>query len=239
MATKGWDKCSNTCQFCRWWSARFFRGGNKNTKYTKTYENWIISKLRMGVCHMSQIDWDLLIWTFPLSILSFKFSWAKQSDDWSIRFTKKKPPSSEASEVPFLPWFHLGNSRGDVYTCSGCLFFRLHLYSDTYFQKVNNHNQNTWFSNIHIHIHGMCVSCCVLSNLFRGFPCATKWDSRSFQASIGSMLENSTAKLSCGGGMFQLKFRYHIPNTTLVGGFNPFEKYESNWIISPHRGEHE
>ena len=25
----------------------------------------------------------------------------------------------------------------------------------------------------------------------------------------------------------------------LVGGFNPFEKYESNWIISPGRGENE
>ena len=23
----------------------------------------------------------------------------------------------------------------------------------------------------------------------------------------------------------------------LVGGFNPFEKYQSNWIISPGRGE--
>ena len=23
----------------------------------------------------------------------------------------------------------------------------------------------------------------------------------------------------------------------LVGGFNPFEKYESNWIISPGKGE--
>ena len=26
---------------------------------------------------------------------------------------------------------------------------------------------------------------------------------------------------------------------TLVGGFNPFEKYQSNWIISPGRGENE
>ena len=26
-------------------------------------------------------------------------------------------------------------------------------------------------------------------------------------------------------------------NTILVGGFNPFEKYESNWIISPSRVE--
>ena len=77
-----------------------------------------------GLSHVS--NWlgpiNLNISTF-YSIISFKFSWAKQSDDWSIRFTKKKPPSSEASEVPFLPWFHLGNSRGDVYTCSGCLFF--------------------------------------------------------------------------------------------------------------------
>ena len=24
----------------------------------------------------------------------------------------------------------------------------------------------------------------------------------------------------------------------LVGGFNPFEKYESSWIISPSSGEH-
>ena len=24
----------------------------------------------------------------------------------------------------------------------------------------------------------------------------------------------------------------------LVGGYNPFEKDESNWIISPSRGEH-
>ena len=24
---------------------------------------------------------------------------------------------------------------------------------------------------------------------------------------------------------------------TLVGGFNPFEKYESNWESSPNRGE--
>ena len=24
----------------------------------------------------------------------------------------------------------------------------------------------------------------------------------------------------------------------LVGGFNPFEKYSSNWIISPGRGEY-
>ena len=24
---------------------------------------------------------------------------------------------------------------------------------------------------------------------------------------------------------------------SLVGGFNPFEKYSSNWIISPGRGE--
>ena len=23
----------------------------------------------------------------------------------------------------------------------------------------------------------------------------------------------------------------------LVGGFNPFEKYKSNWVISPGRGE--
>ena len=28
-------------------------------------------------------------------------------------------------------------------------------------------------------------------------------------------------------------------NGWLVGGFNPFEKYESNWITSPNRGEHE
>jgi len=27
-----------------------------------------------------------------------------------------------------------------------------------------------------------------------------------------------------------------FPN--LVGGFNPSEKYESNWIISPNRGKH-
>ena len=27
-------------------------------------------------------------------------------------------------------------------------------------------------------------------------------------------------------------------NLLLVGGFNPFEKYQSNWIISPGRGEH-
>ena len=26
--------------------------------------------------------------------------------------------------------------------------------------------------------------------------------------------------------------------TYLVGGFNPIEKYESNWIMSPGRGEH-
>ena len=26
-------------------------------------------------------------------------------------------------------------------------------------------------------------------------------------------------------------------NTYLVDGFNPYEKYESNWIISPGRGE--
>ena len=26
-------------------------------------------------------------------------------------------------------------------------------------------------------------------------------------------------------------------HTGLVGGFNPFEKYKSNWIISPGRGE--
>ena len=28
-----------------------------------------------------------------------------------------------------------------------------------------------------------------------------------------------------------------LVNDYLVGGFNPFEKYESNWIISPSRGE--
>ena len=27
--------------------------------------------------------------------------------------------------------------------------------------------------------------------------------------------------------------------TSLVGGFNPFEKYSSNWIISPGRGQNE
>ena len=26
--------------------------------------------------------------------------------------------------------------------------------------------------------------------------------------------------------------------TNLVGGFNPFEKYSSNWKSSPNRGEH-
>ncbi len=30
---------------------------------------------------------------------------------------------------------------------------------------------------------------------------------------------------------------WHFPKTFLVGGFNPFEKYLSNWIISPSRGE--
>ena len=30
----------------------------------------------------------------------------------------------------------------------------------------------------------------------------------------------------------------NVPNDSLVGGFNPFEKYESNWITSPSRGEH-
>ena len=27
------------------------------------------------------------------------------------------------------------------------------------------------------------------------------------------------------------------PHVYLVGGFNPSEKYQSNWIISPSRGE--
>jgi len=27
-------------------------------------------------------------------------------------------------------------------------------------------------------------------------------------------------------------------NKNLVGGFNPFEKYESKWEASPNRGEH-
>ena len=31
-------------------------------------------------------------------------------------------------------------------------------------------------------------------------------------------------------------FQHH--SSLLVGGFNPFEKYSSNWIISPSRGEH-
>jgi len=29
----------------------------------------------------------------------------------------------------------------------------------------------------------------------------------------------------------------HYAEDDLVGGFNPFEKYESNWIISPGRDE--
>ncbi len=38
------------------------------------------------------------------------------------------------------------------------------------------------------------------------------------------------------GGLFQ-KISENGSNI-LVGGFNPFEKYSSNWIISPSRGEH-
>jgi len=33
-----------------------------------------------------------------------------------------------------------------------------------------------------------------------------------------------------------LKFR-EVENVDLVGGFNPSEKYSSNWISSPNRGE--
>ena len=33
------------------------------------------------------------------------------------------------------------------------------------------------------------------------------------------------------------EFYYFIDKHFLVGGFNPFEKYKSNWIISPGRGE--
>ena len=32
---------------------------------------------------------------------------------------------------------------------------------------------------------------------------------------------------------------YSSTQAKLVGGFNPSEKYESNWIISPSRGEKE
>ena len=37
-----------------------------------------------------------------------------------------------------------------------------------------------------------------------------------------------------------MKFRKKAANnqrSSLVGGFNPIEKYESNWMISPGRGE--
>ena len=171
MATKGWDKCSNTCQFCRWWSARFCRGGNKNTKYTKTYENWIISKLRMGVCHMSQIDWDLLI---NLNISTYLFypskNFVSQTNLMIDQYVSpKKTPSWRAlilrlQKSPFLPWFHLANHEEMYIPLPFAFFFLDYIFSDTYFQKVNNHNQNTWFSNIRI--HGMCVSCCVLKKSF-------------------------------------------------------------------------
>ena len=35
-----------------------------------------------------------------------------------------------------------------------------------------------------------------------------------------------------------LKFGFLYIYSKLVGGFNPIPKYESNWIISPTRGEH-
>ena len=33
------------------------------------------------------------------------------------------------------------------------------------------------------------------------------------------------------------KVSWGVDTTKLLGGFNPFEKYYSNWIISPNRGE--
>jgi len=33
------------------------------------------------------------------------------------------------------------------------------------------------------------------------------------------------------------KTRNKHKNNKLLGGFNPFEKYKSNWLISPGRGE--
>ena len=54
------------------------------------------------------------------------------------------------------------------------------------------------------------------------------------------MLTNSIQLLSCAKNHAE-KWQVAESSDTcyhLVGGFNPFDTYQSNWIISPSRGEH-
>ena len=53
------------------------------------------------------------------------------------------------------------------------------------------------------------------------------------------MLEPRSDRVSFSGGILVAKF-WELSgekNSFLVGGFNPFEKYYSKWIISPGRDE--
>ena len=56
---------------------------------------------------------------------------------------------------------------------------------------------------------------------------------------ISEMMGKTLPRTSLAGQKYGVTYPAKIGCVHLVGGFNPFEKYQSNWIISPSRGENE
>ena len=78
------------------------------------------------------------------------------------------------------------------------------------------------------------------------FPCPVRFSYPPFPTGLVTLPENppSTAKATPFANLqdqlARLWGKFHgfqIDWGSLVGGFNLFEKYQSNWIISPNRGE--
>ena len=102
-------------------------------------------------------------------------------------------------EVPIFAMIPLGNSRGDVYTCSVCLFFvfRLHLWWYILSKRIfpfwkKTKERTIIIKTINVFRHSyswyVCFLLCFKKSFYRGSPCATKWDSRSFSSRYKRLL---------------------------------------------------
>ena len=54
---------------------------------------------------------------------------------------------------------------------------------------------------------------------------------------ISDIMGQTLLRTSLAGQKYGVTYLSKIGRVHLVGGFNPFEKYQSNWIISPGKGE--
>ena len=71
---------------------------------------------------------------------------------------------------------------------------------------------------------------------FLGPPCSFGASIDSYSKTPGTLSPQASLWDSQGGSVLKVWDIPNLPYGFLVGGFNPSEKYSSNWIISPWIG---